>query len=274
MTDAPTRDGLRDPSVDDGAPWPKYHQIYLVLRQRISDGALQPGSSFPSEHALTREFGVSRITVRKALERLEREGAIRRQRGRGTFVNARDVDTMVSASLSGSIENLIAMGLQTQVEVISLDYVPASLAVAARLELAPGATVQRAVRVRSHEGRPFSYLATHVPAAIGRTYTAEDMRGTPLILLLERAGVDIVSGEQTITARLAEPEVARLLGVEPGAALLSITRLLRDRSGRCVELVSGQYRPDTYEHRMGIERAELDGRRVWRGSTAPGSPAA
>jgi len=251
-------------SLTENTPWPKYHRVYLVLRQRIRDGAFGYDGGFPSEQELTRDFGVSRITIRKALDRLEREGAIDRQRGRGTFVKSRAADAMVSASLSGSIENLITMGLHTQVEVVSFEYVPATAAVAAQLEIEPGAEVQRVVRIRSHAGRPFSHLTTHVPAEIGRAYTADDMRETPLLLLLERARVEIVSGEQTITARLAEPEVARLLKIEPGEALLGITRLVRDIQGRCVELVEGNYRPDTYEHRMDIERADLNGRRVWR----------
>lgn len=264
-TRADTRESPARDTVSGATPWPKYHQVYLVLRQRIREGDFAQDGGFPSEQELTRDFGVSRITVRKALERLEREGAIDRQRGRGTFVTSRASDALVSASLSGSIENLIAMGLRTKVEVISFAYVPAPARIAAQMGLAPGTEVQRVVRIRSHEGRPFSHLTTHVPAEIGRAYSADDMRETPLLLLLERAGVRIVSGEQTITARLAEPEVARLLKIEPGEALLGITRLVRDGQGRCVELVTGHYRPDTYEHRMDIERAEVYGRRVWRG---------
>lgn len=265
MTDALTNGRPQDGPLGGGTPWPKYHHLYLVLRQRIRDGVYAQDGEFPTEQELTRDFGVSRITVRKALERLEREGAIDRQRGRGTFVNAPAPEALVSASLSGSIENLIAMGLRTQVEVVSFDYLPAPASIAAQMDLAPGTEVQRVVRIRSYEGRPFSHLTTHVPADIGRKYTEADMLETPLLLLLlERAGVSIVSGEQTITARLAEPEVARLLQIEPGEALLGITRLVRDQSGRCVELVTGNYRPDTYEHKMDIQRAEVDGRQVWR----------
>jgi GntR family transcriptional regulator len=264
VTDALTNGRPQEGPLSGGTPWPKYHHLYLVLRQRIREGAFAQDGGFPTEQELTRDFGVSRITVRKALERLEREGAIDRQRGRGTFVTSRAPDALVSASLSGSIENLVAMGLRTQVEVVSFDYLPAPASVAAQMDLAPGAEVQRVVRIRRYEGRPFSHLTTHVPADIGRAYTEADMRETPLLLLLERAGVSIASGEQTITARLAEPEVARLLQIEPGEALLGITRLVRDQSGRCVELVTGNYRPDTYEHKMDIQRAEVDGRQVWR----------
>jgi GntR family transcriptional regulator len=219
---------------------------------------------FPTEEALTREFGVSRITVRKALDRFEREGVIDRQPGRGTFVNSRAADPMVSASLSGTIENLIVMGLRTQVEVISFDYVPAPVPVATQMELPERAIVQRVVRVRHYAGRPFSHLITYVPAKIGRAYTADELTETPLLLLLERAGHEAVSAEQTITARLAEPDVALLLRIEPGDALLGINRIVRNSTGSCIEMVTANYRPDTYEHKMDIQRTDFDGRRVWR----------
>ena len=264
MTDSENQHRIAGSSSAKRSLQPKYHQIYLVLQQRIRDGAFLHDQGFPTEQTLTREFGVSRITVRKALDRFEREGVIDRQPGRGTFVTSRAADPMVSASLSGTIENLIAMGLQTQVEVISFEYVPAPVPVAAQMELPERSIVQRVVRVRHYLGRPFSHLITHVPAEIGRAYTAEDLTETPLLLLLERAGHEAVSAEQTITARLSEPDVALLLGIETGDALLGINRIVRDRSGRCIEMVTANYRPDTYEHKMDIHRTDLDGRRVWR----------
>lgn len=252
------------PAAGTETPWPKYHQVYLVLRQQIRDGSFGVDGTIPSEMELGRQFGASRITIRKALERLEREGAIDRRPGRGTFVRPAAGNAHVNASLSGSIENLIAMGLQTQVKVVSFDYVPAPPLAADVLGLDAGATVQRAVRVRSHDGRPFSHLTTFVPEDIGRLYDRADLLEKPLLLLLERSGIRIAAAEQTITARLAEPEIARLLDLEPGEPLLSITRVVRDDSGRSVEFITGHYRPDTYEHHMSIDRATRDDQNVWR----------
>lgn len=245
-------------------PWPKYHQVYLVLRQQIRDGSFATDGTIPSEMELGRLFGVSRITIRKALDRLEREGTIDRRPGRGTFVRPGAGNAHVNASLSGSIENLIAMGLQTQVQVISFDYPPAPPAAAEALGIIPGIPVQRVVRIRSHNGRPFSHLTTFVPEDLGRHYDASDMLKQPLLLLLERSGIRVAAAEQTITARLAEPEIARLLCLEPGEPLLSITRVVQDDAGRSVELISGHYRPDTYEHRMSIDRATRVSRHVWQ----------
>jgi GntR family transcriptional regulator len=250
--------------ITDEALSPKHHQVYLVLCQQIRDGAYSHDAPMPGELALAQQFGVSRITIRKALDRLEREGSIDRQRGRGTFVRPDFADSPVNASLSGSIENLIAMGLKTEVRVISFGYVPASAEVAEMLGIAPGATVQKAVRVRSLDGLPFSHLTTYVPEEIGRTYDAEALAVHPLLVLLERAGVNIRRAQQTITAKLAAPNVAELLEVEPGVALLCIGRVVRDDNDRAVEFITGLYRPDTYEHRMSIDRAQPKERAVWR----------
>lgn len=253
-----------DRNASDDGLLPKYHQIYLVLSQQIRDGEYCENVPIPGEMELGRQFGVSRITIRKALERLEREGAILRHRGRGTFVRPMPDPAHVAASLSGSIENLIAMGLKTQVRVISFAYVPAPSDVVAALRLAPRATVQRAIRVRSHDGIPFSHLTTYVPEDLGRAFGEKDMEATPLLLLLERAGVRIRGAEQRITAKLATPDVAHHLQVEPGEPLLSITRLVEDEGGRAVELIHGLYRPDTYEHRMSFDRINTADRRIWK----------
>lgn len=249
--------------ISDDTLSPKHHQVYLVLCQQFRDGVYSHEAPIPGEVALAEQFGVSRITIRKALDRLEREGSIDRQRGRGTFVRPDFSESPVSASLSGSIENLIEMGLKTEVRVISFGYPRATAEVADILGIAPGSRVQKAVRVRSHDGIPFSHLTTYVPEDIGRTFDEAEMASNPLLVLLERAGAKIAHAEQTITAKLAAPEVARLLEVEPGAALLSIARVVRDEAERPVEYITGLYRPDTYEHRMSFNRRRAEGRSVW-----------
>lgn len=254
----------RDRIMGEDGLLPKYHQVYMVLSQEIRDGRHSEATPMPGEVELSRQFGVSRITIRKALDRLEREGAISRFRGRGTFVRPMPEDALVAASLLGSIENLIAMGLRTQVRVISLDYVPVPREAASALGLASGAIVQRAIRVRSHNAVPFSYLTTYVPEDLGRTFGADDMAEMPLLLLLERAGVKIFGAEQRITAKLATPEVAGHLEIEPGEPLLSITRIVKDENDRKVEFIRGLYRPDTYEHRMSFDRSRTQDRQFWK----------
>lgn len=228
-------------------PWPKYHQIYLVMRQEIREGAFGIDEPLPSEQALCQQFAASRITIRKAMERLEREGMIERFRGRGTFVKRPPEASPVQASVGGKVEDLVAMGLTTEARLVSFDYVDAAPDVASALRLPPGARVQKAVRVRSFGGSPFSLLTSYVPADIGRRFTAEELRHTPILVLLEEVGSRIVRTKQVVSARLATPAVARLLGNEAGEPLLSIKRVSFDSADRPVQLMFGLYRPDAGE---------------------------
>lgn len=255
---------LQHPVDGDDSLSPKYHQVYLVLRQEIRDRTYPEDGPIPSEMEIGRQFGVSRITVRKALDRLEREGMIDRQRGRGTFVRNRGPQEHVAASLSGSIENLIAMGLRTEVQVLSFDYVPAPVAAAMALGLPPDTAVQKAVRVRSHEGVPFSHLTTFVPEHLGRSFDVGSLSDKPLLVLLSEAGVVVRSAEQTITAKLATPDIARCLNMLPGEPLLCIERVVLDASGQAVEYIIGLYRPDTYQHQMSFQRDADSNSQMWR----------
>lgn len=242
---------------------PLYHRIYLILRHQILDGAFSDGDLLPGEQDLAASFDVSRITARRALDELAAEGLAQRAQGKGTFVRAPQPMPAVEARTEGLFENLIAMGLKTTATLVSFGYRAAPADVATRLETTKGAEIQHAVRIRSLEGAPISHLTTWVPAEIGRTYSEADMAREPLLALLERAGVHVQSADQTITAGLADAEMAPLLETEVGAPLLRLSRVVRDRDGRPVELLTALYRPDRYQHRMRMERVTTDGTALW-----------
>jgi GntR family transcriptional regulator len=246
---------------------PLHHQVYVVLRQQIIDGQYPPGKALPSEHKLEELFKVSRITVRRALDRLASEGLVVRRHGKGNFAQPVITPPPIDTNLRGMLENLLAMGLRTRVDLIEFDYVPASPEVATRLELKQGAIVQRVIRVRRHENIPFSFLMTYVPEAVGRTYGPDDLLERPLLSLFEKAGVKVARADQTITAKLADTRVAPLLEVEIGAALLGIRRLVRDEKGRPVELLEALYRPDIYEYQMAMTRKGKKAEFIWSDSS-------
>ena len=148
--------------VDERLPTPLYHQIFLILHGQIVEGRLAAGAQVPGEEELARQFNVSRITARRALAELAVEGLVTRSRGRGTHVTARDHEPPpVHGGVEGLIENLMAMGLKTQVTLLDFGYEPAAPDVAAALQVAPGAEVQRAVRIRSLADGPwFAHTVT------------------------------------------------------------------------------------------------------------------
>jgi GntR family transcriptional regulator len=249
--------------VDPHHPTPLYHQIYLILRDQIGGGSYANNDFLPTEHELISQYGVSRITAKRALDELAADGFAVRMRGRGTRVQRSNPVPPVHAPIEGLIENILAMGLKTEVELLEFDYLPATPDVAAALGCEVGETVQRAVRVRRIKGEPFSHLVTHVPEAIGRSYSRRDLATRPLLLLLERAGASISHAEQVIGASLAGTDVADLLGVPIGAALLKLSRTVYDQDARAVEFVTGLYRPDRYQYKMTLSRVPGQGRKLW-----------
>jgi GntR family transcriptional regulator len=249
--------------VDSRHPTPLYHQIYLILRDQIGSGNYAADDFLPTEHELIRQYDVSRITAKRALDELAADGFAVRMRGRGTRVQRSNPVPPVHAPIEGLLENILAIGLKTEVELLEFDYLPAAPHVAAALECKVGETVQRAVRLRRIKGEPFSHLVTYVPESIGRSYSRRDLASHPLLLLLERAGASISHAEQVIGASLAGTDVADLLGVPIGAALLKLSRTVYDQDGRAVEFVTGLYRPDRYQYKMTLSRIPGRGRKLW-----------
>ncbi|MCO6411093.1 GntR family transcriptional regulator [Hoeflea alexandrii] len=259
--------------LDPNARVPLYHQIFLILRNRIFGGEVQPGDLVPGEQELAVEFNVSRITAKRALNELAGAGLVVRERGRGTRVTHRPKAPAVTSSIEGWLENISLMGIATEARVLDFGYVAASEDIAHALELDPGTDVQHAVRVRSLDGEPMSYLVTYVPADIGRQYDREDLDTKPLLLLLELAGVKVASARQTISATLADSEVAGALSVHAGSPLIEVRRVVRDSSGRAVEYIRVLYRPDIYRFEMSMNRVrEREGMR-WATQTSSPVPA-
>lgn len=250
-------------------PLPKYHQVYLVLREQLGDGRF--AGPLPGELALAGQFGVSRVTVRRALERLAAEGLIDRSPGRGTLPRVPAVTAAVAAArdegsraqLSGLLENIVTMGLATKVKVLECEVIAAPAAVAQALQLEPGAKVQKARRVRSTREGPLSLITTYVPAALAQGFGRRELMKKPILILLEEAGVRIGHATQTISARLADTSSAAQLAVDVGSALLAVTRLICDQRGRPVQWLHGLYRPDRYQYQMQLSRVGSIDAKVW-----------
>ena len=244
-------------------PLTKYHQVYLVLREQLAEGRFADG--LPGELELVRQFGVGRVTVRRALEQLVRDGLIVRQAGRGTrpvapppgaggAVAAPESATFPLARLGGLLGSIVQVSQSTTVKVLDWRAVPASAGVAQALALEPGTRVRRAVRLRSTRAGPVSLITTHVPEALVRGLKRADLVQHPMLQLLQRSGTVLGRARQTVTARAADAEAAAQLQVPVGAALLSVTRVVHDAEDRPVQLLQGRYRPDRYEYEMELSQ--------------------
>lgn len=241
----------------------KTQRLYLLLKERIVTGALVAGERLPGEPQLALTHNLSRVTVRRALDGLARDGLIRRHPGSGTFVRGESAEKPIAGDLTNMLAHLAAMGRDTAVRLLAFGYVEPPSIVAEALRLGAGERTQHALRVRSIDGAPFSYLSTHVPERIGRRFSESDLAATPMLTLLERAGVVAESADQTITATLAAPEAAEALGVAVGAPLLSLTRTVYNADGHGVEHLSALYRPDRHRFHMELTRAGEGHDRYW-----------
>ena len=241
-------------------PLPKYHQIYLVLREQLQEGHFAQG--LPTEMVLSKQFGAGRVTVRRALEQLAAEGLIVRRAGRGTHTApSRSTTSRVDGGrdrsgkgMTGLLENIVSMSLRTTVKVLDLRVVSASEAVADALQIAPGTKVQKAVRRRSSKLGPVSHITTYVPEALTRGFGRKDLLRMPILRLIEESGVEMGRAHQTVSARQADAAVACELGVAVGTALLAVRRLVYDSQDRPVQWLHGLYRPDRYEYQMDISQ--------------------
>ncbi len=245
-------------------PLPKYHRIYLVLREQLSERRFADG--LPGEHALMAQFGVARVTIRRALEQLANDGLITREPGRRT----RAVDKVAAnpaterqANLTGLLENLVSMGLKTSVQVLEVRGISASPEVAEALHLQVGDEVQKAVRVRSTPEGPLSLITTYVPQQLAQSFGRRELSKKPILVLLEESGVKVGRAHQTISAKLADAAVAQLLDVSVGTALLAVRRLIYDTDDKPVQWLHGLYRPDRYEYHMELSRVGSIDAKVW-----------
>jgi GntR family transcriptional regulator len=235
-----------------GGPTPLYHQIYVLLRQMLTEGEWPADAKLPSEPALAARYGVSRVTVRSTLARLEAEGLVRRVRGVGTFTAgppARDGPT----NISGLLENLISVDASTTAETLSWGLVTPEPAVA-RLILG---VCLKIVRLRSHRGQAISLTTLHLPEPLARLLDRATLGDEPVVRVLDRQGVIAVHAEQTITAVAAEPATAAALGVPTGSPLISMRRLMVDASRAPVLHQESLYAPDRFEYRMTLSRTAL-----------------
>ena len=243
-------------------PLPKYHQIYLVLREQLHEGRFVQG--LPSEMVLSKEFGAGRVTVRRALEQLSNEGLITRRAGRGTHPAPVEVvppgggpqsaRRRGKKGLSGLLENIVSMSLRTSVKVLEWRTISAPFDVAQALQIPVGAKVKKGVRRRSLPEGPLSHITTYVPDDLANRFGRSDLARKPILRLIEESGVELGRAHQTVSARQADAAVATELDVAVGTALLAVRRLVFDVNDRPVQWLHGLYRPDRYEYQMDVSQ--------------------
>lgn len=230
-------------SVDRSSPVPLYFQVAQQLEAAIRDGRLPPGSRLENEILLADRYGLSRPTIRQAIQHLVDKGLLVRKRGVGTQVVQAQVRR--SIELTSLYDDLLASGRSPSTRVLELGTLPADDEVAGKLDIAPGTEVLRLSRLRLTGDEPLALLTNYLPVDLV-TLTAEDLAARGLYELLRAAGVNLRIANQTIGARGATAPEARLLDERRGVPLLTMTRIAYDDKGRPVEYGTHVYRASRY----------------------------
>lgn len=228
--------------------------MYVTLRSWVRDGSYRPGERIPTEPELCRLFGVSRITIRKAIDELSSEGWLVRQQGRGTFVQLSAARASASIDLDEARQQVAGFTAATDVVGLSSADVEPDEETRAALLLRTGERVRRSSHVRELRGVPLGLITTFVPLDIAARVGEAALARQSMFELLDKAGIDVAEADQLIGATLAGVEAAMALGVEIGAPLLRLTRVVFDASGRPVERVIALYRADAYQYHTRLRR--------------------
>lgn len=229
-----------------GAPLgPAATQVRDRIAGEIADGTLSPGERLGGERDLAAHYGVSRSTLRSALDALETMGAVRRLPGRtgGVFVAPRKVERDLT-SLAGLPQYLRRQGFNPDARVLSTGTIPADAETAEALDLAVGAPVLEIVRVRLADGEPISYERARLPAARFPDLLDQSLAGSLYALLLAQYEVQPGEAEERIQIVGAGRDEAKLLDVRRSTPLVAIIRTAWDRDGRPFEYSQDLFRSD------------------------------
>ena len=230
-------------SLDRGSPVPLYYQVAQELQRLVEIGKIPAGTRLDNEIQLADQLGVSRPTMRRAIGYLVERGLLVRRRGVGTQVVRSRVQRPID--LTSLYDDLLSAGRNPATEVLELATVPADNSVADALEVPEDTPVEHLLRLRSADGEPIALMSNYLPVGLVKLDRAE-LEHQGLYELIRRTGIHMRVAEQSVGARLATAEEAKLLGEKRGAPLLTMTRTAYDDFGGPVEYGSHVYRASRY----------------------------
>jgi DNA-binding GntR family transcriptional regulator len=235
--------------VDRSSPVPLYFQVAEQLQAAIESGELPTGCRLDNEIQLASTLGLSRPTMRQAIQYLVDQGLLVRKRGVGTEVVANRVRRAVE--LTSLYDDLSAAGQAPTTSLLSLETTLADDAVAHHLQVEPGAPVVRLHRLRYAQGEPLALLTNYLPENVVKLST-EELEKAGLYELLKAAGIRLTTASQTIGAKNASASEAEALGESRRAALLTMSRVAYDERGTPVEYGHHLYRASRYSFSVSV----------------------
>lgn len=225
---------------------PVYIQIHNAIKRDIETGKWAIGDRIPSERKLAVVFGVSRMTLRQAIQTLVDEGILERRIGAGTYVANQKVQEKMSGVTSFT-DIMLAQGKTPSSKTVSYHLANPSLSEKEKLKLADGEQVLRMERIRYADNVPISFEVATVPEALVQQFSKAEVTSSLYRTLERKAGLTLGGAEQTITAQTASERIAEFLAIKRGAPILRLRQRSFLKDGRPFEYVRTQYVGSRFE---------------------------
>jgi GntR family transcriptional regulator len=233
---------------------PLHHRVYMSLTGSLDAGEWKPGDRMPTGSELSTQFGVSIITIRRALDELVRERRIERTRGKGTFVSNRPVERDLT-ELTSFTDEMRHRGRETKTALLGASLTEASPRVAAKLSLSPGSAVYSIERLRFVDGEPLLLELVQLPAHLTPGLLDEDLAGQSLYdILSDRHGIRPVRGEESLQPALPSAREAKLLATDREHPVLLLELVSYTADGDAVEYCRSIVRGDRAQYRFEVSR--------------------
>jgi DNA-binding GntR family transcriptional regulator len=219
--------------LDRSTPMPLYYQVAREIERAIRDGRLNKGDYLQSELVLAETWQVSRLTLRRAIQELVGSGLLVRRKGVGTRIVNDEVPP--PTRLSSIWDELTEQGRSPRTTVLAHEQIVADDAIAEELAVVPGSQVVYVERCRYADGRRLAIMRSWLSLAAGSALTSEQLTSTGMYRSLRERGIWPHSARRNVSARIAGPVDAALLGIAIGAPLLIVASTMQDHSGARVE---------------------------------------
>jgi GntR family transcriptional regulator len=240
--------------IDKTSPIPYYQQLADLLRREISEREAQDEVfQLSSENELAERHGITRATVRHALDVLEQDGWIYREKGVGSFAAVRRVEHELSQLVS-TTEDMRRRGWSLTTRVVSLEQTPSAFYVAHALELHEGTLIYELCRLRCVDGEPLSLQTAYLPVELCTKLEKNDLTGSLYRLLETRYSLRLWTGKEVLRARCATPYEAQLLGVKKNVPVMYMERITYAANGLAVEYLEAVWRGDRYDFKVTLSR--------------------
>jgi len=239
--------------IEPSSPVPLYFQLQEIIRGKILSGEYPPGELIPSEKDLQKMYGVSRITVRNAINGLVFDDLLIKKQGYGTMVAFPRMLEDGNSRLKSFSEKMAGAGAEISTVVLSVLRIPATERIAGHLGIPVGEDIIYAKRLRKVDGEPLALFENYICTGTGVSEN-DDFSGSVYKLFEDKYGLVISGAEKIIEADLARSEDAALLQIPSGGPILIIRYTTFGGNGKAVEYAEGIYRADRYKYTVKLKR--------------------